>query len=72
MAPHLCRLVGLSSHRFLVPATVLTGGTLLVLGDWLSRSMMYPFGSPAGLVVSCVGGLYFISLLIAGKYLRRT
>ncbi len=72
MAPHLCRLAGLSSHRYLVPATAMTGGILLITGDMLSRSLMYPFELPAGLVVSCVGGVYFLSLLLAGKYLRRS
>ncbi|WP_281646451.1 iron ABC transporter permease [Parendozoicomonas sp. Alg238-R29] len=71
MAPHICRLSGLTSHRYLIPASALTGVILLVLGDYFSRTLMYPFELPTGLVVSCIGGFYFIVLLVSGKYLRR-
>lgn len=71
MAPHICRIFGLSSHRHLIPASALTGALLLVLGDWISRSLMAPFELPAGLMVSGGGGLYFIFLLLSGKYMQR-
>ena len=72
MAPHIARLFGLSSHRHLLPASALIGALLLVLGDWLSRALLFPFELPAGLVVSAVGGLYFIVLLLTGKYIQRS
>ena len=72
MAPHICRLFGLTSHRYLIPASALTGLILLVMGDYFSRTLMAPFELPTGLVVSCIGGFYFIALLISGKYLRRS
>ncbi|WP_461534778.1 iron ABC transporter permease [Spongorhabdus nitratireducens] len=72
MAPHICRVIGLSSHRHLIPAAALTGAILMIAADWLARSMMYPFELPAGLVVSCLGGLYFVVLLLTGRYVRRT
>ena len=71
MAPHICRIFGLSSHRHLVPASAIAGALLLVLGDWLSRSIMAPFELPAGLAVSGAGGIYFILLLLTGKYVQR-
>ncbi|CAM3851103.1 iron ABC transporter permease [Parendozoicomonas haliclonae] len=71
MAPHICRLLGLTSHRHLIPASALMGMALLIGGDYVSRTLMFPFELPAGLVVSCIGGIYFILLLISGRYLRR-
>ncbi|MRI33040.1 hypothetical protein EOPP23_08595 [Endozoicomonas sp. OPT23] len=71
MAPHICRVFALSSHKHLVPATAISGALLLVLGDWLSRSVMAPFELPAGLAVSGAGGIYFILLLLTGKYVQR-
>ncbi|MCW7555153.1 iron ABC transporter permease [Endozoicomonas gorgoniicola] len=71
MAPHICRVLGLSSHRHLIAATAMVGAILLVLGDALSRHLMAPFELPAGLVVSSVGGVYFILLLLTGKYVQR-
>ncbi|WP_062265345.1 iron ABC transporter permease [Endozoicomonas arenosclerae] len=70
MAPHICRVTGMSSHRHLIPATALTGALLLVISDWLSRSLMAPFEIPSGLLVSGAGGIYFILLLISGKYVQ--
>ncbi len=70
MAPHICRVTGLSSHRHLLPATALTGAVLLVISDWLSRTLLSPFEIPAGLLVSGAGGLYFILLLMTGKYVQ--
>ncbi|MGI9277191.1 MAG: iron ABC transporter permease [Endozoicomonas sp.] len=71
MAPHICRVFGLSSHRHLIPATAMAGAILLILGDALSRSLVAPFELPAGLVVSSAGGAYFILLLLTGKYVQR-
>lgn len=70
MAPHICRVSGMSSHRHLIPATAMTGALLLVLSDWLSRSLMAPFEIPSGLLVSGAGGVYFILLLLSGKYVQ--
>lgn len=70
MAPHICRVTGMSSHRHLIPATAMTGALLLVISDWLSRSLMAPFEIPSGLLVSGAGGIYFILLLLSGKYVQ--
>ena len=71
MAPHICRVTGLCSHRHLLPATAMVGALLLVISDGLSRSLMAPFEIPSGLLVSGAGGVYFILLLLTGKYIQR-
>ncbi|WP_067518663.1 iron ABC transporter permease [Endozoicomonas ascidiicola] len=71
MAPHICRVTGLSSHRHLIPATAMMGSILLVGSDWLSRTVIAPFEIPSGLLVSGAGGIYFILLLLSGKYIQR-
>ena len=71
MAPHICRIIGMSSHRHLIPATAMTGALLLVSSDWLSRTVIAPFEIPSGLMVSGAGGIYFVLLLLTGKYIQR-
>ncbi|WBA81739.1 iron ABC transporter permease [Endozoicomonas sp. GU-1] len=71
MAPHICRVTGMSSHRHLIPAAAITGALLLVSSDWLSRTVIAPFEIPSGLLVSGAGGIYFILLLLSGKYMQR-
>ncbi|WP_163370647.1 iron ABC transporter permease [Endozoicomonas acroporae] len=71
MAPHICRVTGMSSHRHLIPAAAITGALLLVSSDWLSRTVIAPFEIPSGLFVSGAGGIYFILLLLSGKYIQR-
>lgn len=61
--PHLLRLLGLSDHRYLLPAAVLAGGSLLVLADTLARSAMAPQQLPVGVVTALLGVPVFLYLL---------
>ena len=40
VVPHLVRLLGGADHRFVLPASALAGGTLLVLADTLARTVL--------------------------------
>ncbi len=64
--PHLVRIVGGSSHRVLVPGAALAGGTLLVLADTLSRTVLAPRQLPVGAVMAVVGVPVFLLLLHRG------
>ena len=63
VTPHLLRLAGLRRHRELLPACVFAGGTLLLLADVLSRSIVAPLQLPVGAVTAALGAPMFLWLL---------
>ncbi|KXF76393.1 iron ABC transporter [Paramesorhizobium deserti] len=67
IAPHLARLIGL--HRPLpgLIGSVLIGSGLMVLSDWLSRMVAFPYQLPLGLFASLIGGTYLIWMLGRGE-----
>jgi iron complex transport system permease protein len=65
MAPHICRLLVGWNHRALAPATVLFGGTFLVLCQTLAQSL--PTQVPVGIVTALLGGPFFLWLLLSGS-----
>ncbi len=65
VAPHIARLFFGSSHRKLIPASMLTGAILLILADIISRTIVAPMELPAGIITSIIGGIFFLYLLKA-------
>lgn len=67
IAPHICRLLIGPEHRTLIPATLLFGGTFLLLCDTLARTIIYPVEMPVGVITALIGGPFFIVLLLNKK-----
>jgi len=67
IAPHMARLTGFRHANAQLAASVLIGAGLLVLADWLSRVVIYPYQVPVGLFASMIGGPYLIWLLNSRK-----
>lgn len=63
VVPHLVRLLGGADHRFVLPASALAGGTLLVLADTLARTLLAPRQLPVGALTAMVGVPLFLLLL---------
>jgi len=63
VVPHMIRLMGISDHRLLIPASVLLGGGLLVLSDVVARTLLAPQQLPVGVVTAMVGVPLFLYLL---------
>jgi iron complex transport system permease protein len=61
--PHALRLIGLRDYRALLPATVLTGGSFLILADTLARTLIAPQQIPVGVVTALLGVPVFLFLL---------
>ena len=61
--PHLLRLLGARDHRILLPASVLLGGSLLVLADTLARTVLAPRQLPVGILTALIGVPVFLFLL---------
>lgn len=64
IAPHIARrLVGISYTRIL-PLSGVIGMLLVVIGDWIGRTIFAPAELAVGIVISIIGVPYFIWLLI--------
>ena len=63
ICPHFVRLAIGGDHRFLLPATAVTGALLLLLADALARSLISPDILPVGVLTSFLGAPMFLYLL---------
>ena len=67
IVPHLMRLIMRSTagndQRLLLPASVLAGGTLLVVADTLARTLVAPLQLPVGVLTALLGVPVFLILL---------
>jgi len=61
--PHLVRLIIGTDHRFLLPASALTGGSLLIIADTLARTIIAPQQLPVGVLTALIGVPLFLYLL---------
>ena len=66
IVPHMARRMVGSDHRILVPFCILLGGFVLLLADTLGRCIAPPNEIPASVIMSVVGGPFFIILLKRG------
>jgi ABC-type Fe3+-siderophore transport system permease subunit len=66
IAPHLARLIGFTRARLHLAGAVLTGALLMIVSDWLSRMVAFPYELPVGLFASLLGGPYLVHLLAKG------
>ena len=67
VVPHALRLVIGNDQRVLLPASVVAGGTLLVLADTLARTVVAPVQLPVGVITALVGVPVFLALLSRGR-----
>ncbi len=55
MVPHALRLLGLYDYRWLLPASALAGGSLVVLADTAARTLWAPQQLPVGVFTALLG-----------------
>ncbi|CAM4361945.1 iron ABC transporter permease [Paenibacillus phoenicis] len=67
IAPHLARRLVGPKHEYLLPASALAGGLLVILGDTLGRWVLQPAEIPTGIVVAIIGAPYFLYLLTKSR-----
>lgn len=67
IAPHLARLIGLHRPLPAIAGALLIGSGLMVISDWLSRMVAFPYQLPLGLFASLIGGTYLIWMLGRGE-----
>ncbi|SCB40961.1 iron complex transport system permease protein [Rhizobium miluonense] len=64
VVPHILRMVIGPDHRFLLPASALLGGSLLVIADVVARTIVSPAELPIGILTAGVGGPFFLWMLL--------
>ena len=67
LVPHMARRLVGSDNRWLLPAAALLGGSFVLLCDVLARVLFAPFELPVGIVMSLLGGPFFLYLLLRRK-----
>lgn len=70
LVPHMVRRLVGNDNRWLLPACVLLGGAFVLLCDVLARVLFAPFELPVGIVMSLLGGPFFLILLLRHKRSR--
>lgn len=63
IVPHAVRLLAGSSHRILIPLSLVGGAAFLVAADMLARTVLAPAELPIGVVTACVGAPFFLVVL---------
>lgn len=67
LAPHIAVMLG---ARRVMPQLLLAaalGAVLMLLADWVGRTLIFPLQIPVGIVASVLCGGYFVFLLIRGR-----
>lgn len=67
LAPHITRKWAGNDHRALLPAAALLGAAFVTLCDLAARLLFAPFELPVGILLSLIGGPFFLSLLLRHK-----
>jgi iron complex transport system permease protein len=63
MAPHIARRLVGPAHGGLLPVSAMTGGTMVLLADFVGRTIFAPVEIPCGIVTAVVGAPFFLYLL---------
>ena len=69
IAPHMALLLGAPRVRDQILLSAGLGLGLLVLSDWIGRSVFFPEQLPASTAASIIGGTYFALLLARRRLL---
>lgn len=64
VSPHMTRMLIGVDHRYLIPASCMTGSILLLLSDTLARTVISPIEIPVGIITALIGAPFFIYLLL--------
>ena len=64
LVPHMARRLVGGDNRWLLPAAALLGGSFVLVCDVAARLLFAPFELPVGIVMSLLGGPFFLHLLL--------
>ncbi len=64
IVPHIARKFVGSENRYLLPFSAILGGTFVTFCDLIARTAFSPYELPVGILLSFIGGPFFIFLLL--------
>ena len=67
VVPHLLRIVIGPDHRYLLPASALFGGVLMLGADMLARTIVAPTELPIGIITALAGAPFFLWVLLRDR-----
>jgi iron complex transport system permease protein len=67
IAPHVVRLLWGADYRRILPLSIISGGTALLLADVLARTLLAPQVLPVGVVTALAGAPFFLWVLRRAK-----
>ncbi len=68
IVPHVTRFFFGSIHKRSLPVNFLLGGSFLVIADTFARTIIRPVEIPVGVITGFFGGLFFLAILLKGRY----
>ncbi|WP_300382062.1 iron ABC transporter permease [Clostridium sp.] len=63
IVPHISRMIIGSDHKYAIPFSMVMGGIVLLVADTVARTILGALELPVGVVMSIVGGPFFLYLL---------
>lgn len=70
IAPHVVRKIFGSSHRIVVPMSMLFGGSFMVLCDLVARTVASPLELPVGAITALVGAPFFAYIYFSKRNMK--
>ncbi|WP_040760230.1 FecCD family ABC transporter permease [Sporosarcina newyorkensis] len=66
MIPHIVRAFVGTDYRFIIPVSVVIGGSFMLLADILSRTLQAPFETPVAALIAIIGLPFFLVIVRKG------
>lgn len=67
VAPHVSRLLVGNDYRTLLPFSAVMGAAVLLVADTIGRTLFAPIVLPVGVMLSVIGGPFFLYLLLSRR-----
>lgn len=71
IVPHVSRKIIGGESRYLLPFCAIAGSSFVTICDLVSRLLFQPYEIPVGIIMSFIGGPFFVFLLLKNKGGRR-
>ena len=65
--PHVVRRIVGTSHRIVILVSMFLGAAFVLICDLISRCLYAPFELPVGILLSLIGGPFFLYLILSKK-----
>ncbi len=67
IAPHIAAMLGAQKPLQQLLLATLVAAQLMLIADWLGRTLFYPNQLPTGIIAAVIGSLYFVFLMTRSK-----